>query len=373
MPSCASTGKRSRLSKKTKARVEVGVQPCQEASLEKICHACTKGPNGEEWVKYHDRWFHKPCKRGVEAQHRSLRSADPSGEALNANVSQMLQDPETWRAEKFHYFRPDASNSERMDGHRKMKAEASTYNKSESFQSTFGFQDDVTIRKRHYWKWLCQFESIDEPTALRQFDNIHMVQGNKHDFNKEEAIKVSHPLKIDRGGKGNKTTTGTTQADACSDEVHRAFTQKCQRAMEGEDSDGSSAGELDERDFPSTKFYQGTSSSIDGQSNSTKAIPPTLSAGCSSEWASTLTMGGSEPWPDKRKKGTTTPPTTPSAKGSKKAILQRAQPGSLQSCLNRCHRLKMVRKWTASFFLTPRRPLRLALQNLRTVSAAQEA
>lgn len=172
MPSCASTGKRSRLSKKTKARVEVGVQPCQEASLEKICHACTKGPNGEEWVKYHDRWFHKPCKRGVEAQHRSLRSADPSGEALNANVSQMLQDPETWRAEKFHYFRPDASNSERMDGHRKMKAEASTYNKSESFQSTFGFQDDVTIRKRHYWKWLCQFESIDEPTALRQFDKF---------------------------------------------------------------------------------------------------------------------------------------------------------------------------------------------------------
>jgi hypothetical protein len=255
----------------------------------------------------------------VEAQHRSLRSADPSGEALNANVSQMLQDPETWRAEKFHYFRPDASNSERMDGHRKMKAEASTYNKSESFQSTFGFQDDVTIRKRHYWKWLCQFESIDEPTALRQFDNFHMVQGNKHDFNKEEAIKVSHPLKIDRGGKGHKTTTGTTQADACSDEVHRAFTQKCQRAMEGEDSDGSSAGELDERDFPSTKFFQETSSSIDGQSNSTKAIPSTLSAGCSSEWASTLTMGGSEPWPDKRKKGTTTPPTTPSAKGSKKS------------------------------------------------------
>ena len=252
----------------------MGVQPSTVMAV-RACHRCEKV--GEADVPYYEFWFDKPCKRGVEARHRSLRAGDPSGKALEADVLLMKSDPPKWRIDHFA-FRPEASGVERKMGHSKAKEEARAYNKAENFDEQKKVKDDCKIRRRHYWKWLQQFEDITEKFALDQFDSIHTDQGSDNDWSDgEEAIKVSKPIHTYRSEAGHRTATGSEQQCGTTDERHKAFCNSVRRSIHGVDGSGSEIEDVDVeahlRESPSKTTD--VASSVDGGSRRT--AQPTLS------------------------------------------------------------------------------------------------
>ena len=89
-----------------------------------VCHACARGSEMAPLeCTYYGMLFHKLCKRGVETHHRSLEAGDPLGAAVDANVKEMAESADTWRA-KQRPFDEGAPRALRMQAHKQAKKEA---------------------------------------------------------------------------------------------------------------------------------------------------------------------------------------------------------------------------------------------------------
>ena len=212
----------------------------EEAPKEDLCYACNFGASHGVLDKcYLQKFWHSPCWQGtVKNRHRTIRdnatSEAAAAELVNADQAMMKDEHAKWRLRVAKKL-PTATKAEQLAAQRELKAEATSYAKTEKIDQNLNVNETIVMNEKHYQRHFLKWEWSDDEdieggkkASKGDFKKKHAEQQGVEDTDSgTEQIRFKNPKVKTQSITGVSTRNGVSQKAEVSDEVKDAF---CRRA-----------------------------------------------------------------------------------------------------------------------------------------------
>ena len=175
-------------------------------------------------------------QRAIKNRHRLIRDNavnEPAAAAVIECDKLMMRDmPFQWREKVAGCLHSASKNANRLQV-KQLKAEAKSYDRTESVNDVLDVDEMIRMKRRHYLKHFKKWECSDSEDCKKlgniSFDEMHAAQEGEEDSSDESAVRFRNPKQKRQIITGVSSRNGVEQKASCTDEHKNVLKRKLKR------------------------------------------------------------------------------------------------------------------------------------------------